>query len=437
METWDSRGRLIQYLISSGPYRLIHIWRVNQSFLTPPPPQRRLHSNCSEYLPLIQANNTRELNVGTVGWNRPCRTPQDYVTNMKTIIENNMLVCADTNGMVTIWKIQDTLEIGDPLIWFKNAKDPKIRKKWNGFHVVGTHRVVHKPGSGKRQVGLRLNRESGRHRAAKKVDMGFDIFWSKILNRKKQRIERLRNSEKTYKHAMEEAVAEVATTPSTATMTMVLSKNLSRVKSKKRYSKHMHHINKSKHKLGIEMDKRKREARIAAQAFDPNYWFRTRNEKSKQGYGEGPVQLRFIRSWKCHEGSFASLEVCNTHGLIATGAKDCSVRLWDFRGRHIGIFGQEQEWIVGDFSTYCKFPPADVMFDAKRIKALEFFQEEEHHKLKIEKRAFAKAKKIVESVVKKEFSGHHLGSSASKPFSIKDFTNMSSVAMGRSAPILE
>jgi len=55
--------------------------------------------------------------------------------------------------------------------------------------------------------------------------------------------------------------------------------------------------------------------------------------RKDQGYGKGPIQLRLLRTWKCHVDGFAALEVCETYGLIATGGRDCSVRVWDMQGQ--------------------------------------------------------------------------------------------------------
>jgi hypothetical protein len=54
-----------------------------------------------------------------------------------------------------------------------------------------------------------------------------------------------------------------------------------------------------------------------------------------QGYGKGPVQLKVVSTWKAHVDAFAALEICETYGLIMTGGRDCSVRVWDMEGKFI------------------------------------------------------------------------------------------------------
>lgn len=165
------RDQKTTYLISAGPYHLLHIWR---------------------------ANTTRELNVGSVGWVRPCAIPLDSVTAMKCNVGNSNVITADTSGSISIWEMEDTLTVSEPTEWFRRDEKLRGRNKLTTLYR-----------------GSRTDPQLGR---------------------------------------------------------------------------------------------------------------------TEQGYGKGPVQLRLLRTWKCHVDGFAAMEICETFGLIATGGRDCSVRIWDMQG---------------------------------------------------------------------------------------------------------
>ncbi|KAI8818479.1 WD40-repeat-containing domain protein [Fimicolochytrium jonesii] len=71
--------------------------------------------------------------------------------------------------------------------------------------------------------------------------------------------------------------------------------------------------------------------------------------------------------WRAHMQSISSVNYANVHNIILTCSKDCTIRVWTLSGTHIGIFGQDTPWILGDASTY-RPHPEDVQ-QAARMEA--------------------------------------------------------------------
>ncbi|KAI8914980.1 WD40-repeat-containing domain protein [Powellomyces hirtus] len=72
-------------------------------------------------------------------------------------------------------------------------------------------------------------------------------------------------------------------------------------------------------------------------------------------------------TWRAHLQSISSVNYANVHNVILTASKDGTIRVWTSTGTHIGIFGQDQPWSLGDPSTY-REAPEDVQ-QASRIEA--------------------------------------------------------------------
>ncbi|KAI9325972.1 WD40-repeat-containing domain protein [Zopfochytrium polystomum] len=60
--------------------------------------------------------------------------------------------------------------------------------------------------------------------------------------------------------------------------------------------------------------------------------------------------------WRSHIQAVASVNYVNTQDVVLTSAKDGTVRVWTVEGIHIGIFGQDVPWVIGDPSTYQPVP---------------------------------------------------------------------------------
>ncbi|KAJ3185585.1 WD40 repeat domain 95 [Geranomyces variabilis] len=73
------------------------------------------------------------------------------------------------------------------------------------------------------------------------------------------------------------------------------------------------------------------------------------------------------QTWRAHLQSISSVNYANAHDVILTASKDATIRVWTSSGTHIGIFGQNEPWILGDPSTY-RDAPEDVQ-QASRIEA--------------------------------------------------------------------
>ncbi|TPX58932.1 hypothetical protein SpCBS45565_g07880 [Spizellomyces sp. 'palustris'] len=72
------------------------------------------------------------------------------------------------------------------------------------------------------------------------------------------------------------------------------------------------------------------------------------------------------KSWRAHVQSISSVNYANIHNVILTASKDGTIRVWTADGTHIGVFGQDDPWVLGDPFTY-KEMPEDVK-QASRIE---------------------------------------------------------------------
>ncbi|KAJ3105690.1 WD40 repeat domain 95 [Phlyctochytrium planicorne] len=86
--------------------------------------------------------------------------------------------------------------------------------------------------------------------------------------------------------------------------------------------------------------------------------------------------------WRAHVQCISSVNYVNTYEVILTSSKDGTVRVWTPEGQHIGIFGQEEAWIIGEPSTYMPLPK-----DVKHESAVERQQNQilNMHKEKLKK----------------------------------------------------
>ncbi|RKO89787.1 WD40-repeat-containing domain protein, partial [Blyttiomyces helicus] len=63
------------------------------------------------------------------------------------------------------------------------------------------------------------------------------------------------------------------------------------------------------------------------------------------------------RLWaKSHQNRYSSVNYVNTYDLILTAAKDLTIRVWTPEGEYIGIFGQDEPWVIHDRLTYRPLP---------------------------------------------------------------------------------
>ncbi|KAI9139143.1 WD40-repeat-containing domain protein [Paraphysoderma sedebokerense] len=74
--------------------------------------------------------------------------------------------------------------------------------------------------------------------------------------------------------------------------------------------------------------------------------------------------------WKAHQKQVTSIDYVSTHDLILTASYDFTVRMWALDGSHVGIFGQEELWELGDISTYMPVP-SDVRQEHSMRKNME------------------------------------------------------------------
>ncbi|KAJ3217573.1 WD40 repeat domain 95 [Dinochytrium kinnereticum] len=90
--------------------------------------------------------------------------------------------------------------------------------------------------------------------------------------------------------------------------------------------------------------------------------------------------LKFM--WRAHIQCISSVNYVNTYDVILTASKDGTVRVWTADGTHIGIFGQDDPWIIGEPTTYMPLPQ-----DVKHESALERQQNQmlNMHKEKLKK----------------------------------------------------
>ena len=293
---------------------------------------------------ILQANTTRELNVGSVGWTRPCDLPRDYVTCIKTVPENNLIVCADTWGCVSVWTIEDSLGEKEPTEWFpkhvlRHGKDT------SGFKPVGTYEVAR---SKKRAKDARSNLASAtsvnsvENVAPPTTDVSsaalrtfidtenpvYSFNISKLaskfgiaLKNEEEELEKKRSTQKKEDGSASSIFKKKPASTQTLTLELTTSGGEVEITPSATQSRRLREVEKEKNRMTEFVSQRDHPETLSV-----------RSMKRKKGYGLGPVQMKFIRSWKCHVDGFASLEVCNTYGLIVTGSKDRSVRVWDFEG---------------------------------------------------------------------------------------------------------
>ncbi|KAJ3016984.1 WD40 repeat domain 95 [Thoreauomyces humboldtii] len=72
-------------------------------------------------------------------------------------------------------------------------------------------------------------------------------------------------------------------------------------------------------------------------------------------------------SWRAHLQSISSVNYANVHNVILTASKDGTIRVWTSSGTHIGIFGQDEPWILSNPATF-RDAPEDVQ-QASRVEA--------------------------------------------------------------------
>ncbi|KAJ3193189.1 WD40 repeat domain 95 [Irineochytrium annulatum] len=77
---------------------------------------------------------------------------------------------------------------------------------------------------------------------------------------------------------------------------------------------------------------------------------------SKRDY-EAQCTLKIF--WRAHIQCIASVNYVNTNDVILTASKDGTIRVWTAEGQHVGVFGQDNPWVLGDATTYMALP-ADV-----------------------------------------------------------------------------
>ncbi|KAJ3056388.1 WD repeat-containing protein 49 [Rhizophlyctis rosea] len=77
-------------------------------------------------------------------------------------------------------------------------------------------------------------------------------------------------------------------------------------------------------------------------------------------------------TWRAHVQSIVSASYVNRYDIIITASKDATIRVWIPDGTHVGVFGQDEPWILGDASTYMPLPE-DVKLEAQ--------MESERHKM--------------------------------------------------------
>ncbi|XP_059499963.1 WD repeat-containing protein 49-like isoform X5 [Stegostoma tigrinum] len=53
-----------------------------------------------------------------------------------------------------------------------------------------------------------------------------------------------------------------------------------------------------------------------------------------------------LTRWRAHECSITSIALVEEHQLLLTSSMDCSVKLWNIKGEHLGIFGQSKSWNI-------------------------------------------------------------------------------------------
>lgn len=61
-------------------------------------------------------------------------------------------------------------------------------------------------------------------------------------------------------------------------------------------------------------------------------------------------------NWRAHVQGVASVNFVNTQDVVLTASKDATIRVWTTDGTHIGIFGQDVPWVIGEPSTYMQLP---------------------------------------------------------------------------------
>ncbi|KAJ3037384.1 WD40 repeat domain 95 [Rhizophlyctis rosea] len=86
---------------------------------------------------------------------------------------------------------------------------------------------------------------------------------------------------------------------------------------------------------------------------------------------EGTVLL--VGGSKGHVRSIVSVSYVNRHDIIITASKDATIRVWTPDGTHIGVFGQDEPWVLGDSSTYMPLPEdvkIEVQMEAERHKMI-------------------------------------------------------------------
>ncbi|KAI9094719.1 WD40-repeat-containing domain protein [Phlyctochytrium arcticum] len=62
------------------------------------------------------------------------------------------------------------------------------------------------------------------------------------------------------------------------------------------------------------------------------------------------------KSWRAHIQSISSVNYANIHNVLLTASKDGTIRVWTTEGAHIGVFGQDDMWTLGETITYKELP---------------------------------------------------------------------------------
>jgi WD40 repeat protein len=66
----------------------------------------------------------------------------------------------------------------------------------------------------------------------------------------------------------------------------------------------------------------------------------------------------------------SSVSYVPSEKVLITASKDANIRVWTMEGEYVGVFGQENPWILNDISTYAP-QPEDLRIEAQIEKKRE------------------------------------------------------------------